>query len=133
MLYRSGYFRQGLDHDGWQIERYPVNDPADLPLTLLAPGDGAEPVIVEVAMPGGATLSAQVWVASVGRIPLLLLDSDIDRNDDQPEGAADQVHRRPVGVLLVDEVLEHRTEQERQAVGSDDADPLGAERHPATD
>jgi hypothetical protein len=32
-----------------------------------------------------------------------------------------------------DEVLEHRTEQERQAVGSDDADPLGAERHPATD
>lgn len=32
-----------------------------------------------------------------------------------------------------DEVLQHRTEQERQAVGSDDADPLGAERHPATD
>jgi hypothetical protein len=32
-----------------------------------------------------------------------------------------------------DEVLEHRTELERQAVGSDDADPLGAERHPATD
>ena len=32
-----------------------------------------------------------------------------------------------------DEVLEHRTELERQTVGSDDADPLGAERHPATD
>ncbi len=32
-----------------------------------------------------------------------------------------------------DEVLEHRTELERQAVDSDDADPLGAERHPATD
>lgn len=32
-----------------------------------------------------------------------------------------------------DEVLEHRTELERQAVGSDDADPLGAERPPATD
>ena len=32
-----------------------------------------------------------------------------------------------------DEVLEHRTEQERQAVGSDDADPAGAEPHPATD
>lgn len=111
LLYRSGYFRQGLDHDGWQIERYPVNDPADLPLTLLAPGDGAEPVIVEVAMPGGATLSAQVWVASVGRIPLLLLDSDIDRNDDQPEGAAlravtdrlyggDQEHRIAQEILL---------------------------------
>jgi hypothetical protein len=32
-----------------------------------------------------------------------------------------------------DEVLEHRTELERQAVGSDDADPAGAERHAATD
>lgn len=32
-----------------------------------------------------------------------------------------------------DEVLEHRTELERQAVGSDDADPAGAARHPATD
>lgn len=32
-----------------------------------------------------------------------------------------------------DEVLEHRTELERQAVGSDDADPAGAVRHPATD
>ena len=32
-----------------------------------------------------------------------------------------------------DEVLEHRTEFERQAVGSDDADPAGAEEHQATD
>ena len=30
-------------------------------------------------------------------------------------------------------MLEHRTELERQAVGSDDADPAGAEQHPATD
>ncbi len=32
-----------------------------------------------------------------------------------------------------EEVLERRTEQERQAVGSDDADPTGGEYHPATD
>jgi hypothetical protein len=32
-----------------------------------------------------------------------------------------------------DEALQHRTEQERQAVGSDDADPAGAEEHAATD
>jgi hypothetical protein len=34
---------------------------------------------------------------------------------------------------LSDEALEHRTEQERQAVGSDDANPAGAEEHAATD
>ena len=32
-----------------------------------------------------------------------------------------------------DDMLQHRTEQERQAVGSDDADPAGAEPHSATD
>ena len=32
-----------------------------------------------------------------------------------------------------DEVLEYRTEKDRQAVNSDDADPFGAERHSATD
>ena len=32
-----------------------------------------------------------------------------------------------------DDVLEHRTELERQAVGSDDANPAGAEEHAATD
>jgi hypothetical protein len=32
-----------------------------------------------------------------------------------------------------DEVLEHRTEQERQAVGSDDANPAGADEHSATE
>ena len=32
-----------------------------------------------------------------------------------------------------DDMLQHRTEQERQAVGSDDADPAGAEEHSATD
>ena len=32
-----------------------------------------------------------------------------------------------------DEELQHRTEQERQAVGSDDAAPGGAEEHAATD
>jgi hypothetical protein len=32
-----------------------------------------------------------------------------------------------------DDLLQHRTEQERQAVGSDDADPAGAEPHSATD
>ncbi|AFR49006.1 Glucan phosphorylase [Gordonia sp. KTR9] len=123
LLYRSGYFRQGLDHDGWQIERYPVNDPAELPLTLLhrrehdgtgggvSRVDDEDPVIIEVAMPDGATLSAQVWVASVGRIPLLLLDSDIAHNDDQPDGAAlravtdrlyggDQEHRIAQEILL---------------------------------
>ncbi|MBY8853822.1 glycogen/starch/alpha-glucan phosphorylase, partial [Saccharothrix sp. MB29] len=73
LLYRSGYFRQALSLDGWQIEHYPVLDPRGLPLELLTEPSGA-PILVHVAMPGDRVLRAKVWKAQVGRIPLLLHD-----------------------------------------------------------
>ena len=78
--YRSGYFRQSLTIDGWQHENYPALDPQGLPLRLLT-HPGGDPVLVELAMPESRTLRAWVWIAQVGRIPLLLLDSDIPEND----------------------------------------------------
>ncbi|MDS1113760.1 alpha-glucan family phosphorylase [Gordonia westfalica] len=104
LFYRSGYFRQGLDHDGWQVERYPVNDPRDLPLTLLTDGDS--PVVIEIAMPGGHALFAQVWVASIGRIPLLLLDSDIAANtDDELRGVTDRLYGGDQEHRILQEIL----------------------------
>ena len=41
LLYRSGYFRQSLSLDGWQVEHYPVIDPRGLPLELLTEPSGA--------------------------------------------------------------------------------------------
>ena len=49
------------------------------------------------------------------------------------ESAPRDRHEHAKNPHLSDEALEHRTEQERQAVGSDDADPAGAEEHAATD
>jgi starch phosphorylase len=91
LLYRSGYFRQSLSLDGWQLEHYPVLDPQGLPLQLLTGTDG-EPVLVEVAMPGGRTLRARVWQAAVGRVPLLLLDSDIAENEPDLRGVTDRLY-----------------------------------------
>lgn len=90
LFYRSGYFHQSLSRDGWQIERYPVNDPTSLPLTLLT--DDGDPVVVSIAMPGERTLQAQVWVATVGRIPLLLLDADIPANVEELRGVTDRLY-----------------------------------------
>ncbi|WAC55421.1 alpha-glucan family phosphorylase [Gordonia sp. SL306] len=90
LFYRSGYFHQSLSHDGWQVERYPVNDPTSLPLSILADDDG--PVVVTISMPGGRTLDAQVWVATVGRIPLLLLDSDLPTNDEELRNVTDRLY-----------------------------------------
>ena len=80
LLYRHGYFAQSLSAEGWQAERYPAWDPAGLPITLLRDEAGA-PARITVGLPGGSELAAHIWVADVGRIPLLLLDSYTEDND----------------------------------------------------
>jgi len=80
LLYRHGYFTQSLSADGWQAERYPGDDPNGLPLELLRDAAGSA-VHVSVGLDAGRQLNAQVWVARVGRIPLLLLDSYMEENE----------------------------------------------------
>ncbi|MEO7754602.1 MAG: alpha-glucan family phosphorylase [Terracoccus sp.] len=81
LFYKTGYFKQALTRDGWQVESYPVLDPDGLPLSLLREDDGT-PAVVSIALPGGRMLNAHVWKAQVGRVPLLLLDSDVPGNDE---------------------------------------------------
>jgi starch phosphorylase len=91
LLYRSGYFRQSLSLDGWQIEHYPVLDPRAQPLELITDRTGA-PILVRVAMPAGRLLRARIWKAQVGRVPLLLLDSDVEDNDEDLRGVTDRLY-----------------------------------------
>lgn len=102
LFYRHGYFKQSLSREGWQQETYPVLDPDELPLSLLREADGSR-AIVSIAMPGGPDLLARIFVASVGRVPLLLLDSDIEEN---PQ------HYRDVTDRLYGGNSEHRLRQE---------------------
>ncbi len=78
LLYRHGYFRQYLNADGWQQEEYPEADYHTLALSLERRPDGS-PVTVEVEFPG-RQVQAQVWRAQVGRVPIYLLDTDIESN-----------------------------------------------------
>jgi starch phosphorylase len=91
LLYRHGYFRQSLSREGWQQERYPVLDPDELPITLLRQRDDA-PAKVTIALPGGQHLVAHVWVAQVGRVPLLLMDSDIEENPQSLRDVTDRLY-----------------------------------------
>ena len=45
LLYRAGYFEQGLSADGWQLEHYPALDPNGLPVKLLRQADGSAVVV----------------------------------------------------------------------------------------
>ena len=91
LLYGAGYFKQSLTRDGWQVETYPLLDPDGLPLTLLRDDDGT-PARVSLDLPGGRALHAHVWVAAVGRVPLLLLDSNVPGNDEAARKVTDRLY-----------------------------------------
>jgi starch phosphorylase len=104
LLYGSGYFRQSLSLDGWQLEHYPVLDPQGLPLHLLVDAAGA-PLLVGVNVPRGRVLRARIWRADIGRVPLLLLDSDIEDNPDDLRGATDRLYGGDQDHRITQEIL----------------------------
>ncbi|QNS04036.1 alpha-glucan family phosphorylase [Streptomyces xanthii] len=104
LLYRHGYFRQSLSRDGWQQEAYPVDDPDELPLSPLREADGT-PARVTLALPGGRALRARIWQARVGRVPLLLLDSDVEENDGPAREVTDRLYGGGSEHRLLQEML----------------------------
>ena len=104
LLYRSGYFRQSLSREGWQQETYPVIDPHGLPLTLVCDSDGTA-LTIAVMLPGQRKLTAQIWKAQVGRVPLLLLDSDIEANAPAEREVTDRLYGGGSEHRLLQEML----------------------------
>ncbi|MEW2485415.1 alpha-glucan family phosphorylase [Streptomyces sp. NPDC048411] len=104
LLYRRGYFRQSLSRDGWQQEHYPLLDPNELPLTLVREADGT-PSRVVLALPGGRSLHAYIWQAQVGRVPLLLLDSDVEENAPGEREVTDRLYGGGSEHRLLQEML----------------------------
>ena len=101
LLYRKGYFRQTIDADGHQEHDYPDYDLTRLPLGRVQDSSG-RPLNVTVALPG-RDLSIAVWIAEVGRIPVLLLDTDLPENDESD---------RPITNILYVRGREMRLHQE---------------------
>ncbi|MGP3981031.1 alpha-glucan family phosphorylase [Streptomyces sp. KR80] len=104
LLYRHGYFRQSLSREGWQQEQYPVLDPNELPLSMLREPDG-RPSQVALALPGGRSLRAYIWQARVGRVPLLLLDSDVEENGPGERDVTDRLYGGGSEHRLLQEML----------------------------
>lgn len=91
LFYRAGYFRQSIGDDGWQQESYPVLDPYGLGLRQLQELDGS-PVEISLELPAGRTLFARVWVADIGRVPLLLLDAETPSNSEELRRVTDRLY-----------------------------------------
>lgn len=91
LFYRAGYFRQSIGDDGWQRESYPLLDPHGLGLTLLRDAQG-EPIEVRLDLPDQRALSARIWIADIGRVPLLLLDAETPSNTDAMRRVTDRLY-----------------------------------------
>ncbi len=98
LLYAEGYFRQELDESGWQRERYVALDPE---LLGLRPVAGLE-VQVELA---GRPLAAQAWRASIGRVRLYLLDTDVPANPPDLRRLTDRLYGGDMEHRLCQEIL----------------------------
>lgn len=83
LLYQQGYFHQYLSQSGYQKERYTFNDFNSMPLVLMRNEQGT-PITISVDLPIGQTF-AQIWRAQIGRVPLYLLDTNIEGNLHNPD------------------------------------------------
>ncbi len=103
LLYRRGYFRQYLNADGWQQEQYPEADFYRLPLTPERRPDGS-PLTIEVEYPG-RRVQAQIWRAQVGRVPLYLLDTDLEVNSAEDRAVTGSLYGGDRDLRIRQEIL----------------------------
>ncbi len=79
LFYNEGYFTQEINHNGDQVEHYPKQDWKTLPMKVLLNQEG-NPVKIPVEFPHKIVWT-RVMVMQVGKVPVFLLDTDIEEND----------------------------------------------------
>lgn len=104
LLYRYGYFNQGLSMNGDQIHLYPAQKFTQLPIE---PVRDAEDKWLKVPVPiQGRIVQAKIWKLPIGRINLYLLDTDHEDNSQDDRAlthmlyGGDNEHRLKQEILL---------------------------------
>jgi glycogen phosphorylase len=103
LAYRDGYFRQRLDADGWQHHDPATNRWAHAPVSPVEDADGRR-VTVTVEL-GDGELAVQAWKVQVGRVPLYLLDTDLEGNTDAHRAITSQLYGGDEDTRLRQEVV----------------------------
>jgi starch phosphorylase len=102
LMYREA-FHQYLNADGWQQEVHPETDISLLPATLQKDAQG-KPIIITCELPG-RTLHARVWRVDVGRVPLILLDSNLPQNSPEDQRVTDRLYGGDLDMRIRQEIL----------------------------
>ena len=83
LFYRDGVFRQEVT-EGRQAERYDAVDPGSVGATDTG-------IVVSIPFPG-REVRAKVWRIDVGRVPLLLLDTEVEDNSEEDRKITDRLY-----------------------------------------
>ncbi|MBM3121293.1 MAG: glycosyltransferase family 1 protein [Chloroflexi bacterium] len=102
-LYPQGYFKQRLNDDGWQEARYASLAYTDLPVHPVFDASGG-PLTITVDLPG-RPLHARLWRIQVGRVPLFLLDSDVDGNAPGDRTLTSRLYTSDLELRISQEIL----------------------------
>ncbi len=103
LLYRYGYFQQNISISGDQIANYTPQKFAHLPLIPVRNANG-EWMKISLAL-HGRRLFAKIWRVDVGRIPLYLLDTDIEDNSDADRSVTHRLYGGDIENRLKQELL----------------------------
>ncbi len=103
LLYQRGYFQQYLNADGWQGEYYPELDFSMLPLTEMIDKNG-QPLHVTLDI-GGRRVLIKVWMLRVGRIPLMLLDTNLPQNAVEDRDITSELYGGDIEMRIKQEIV----------------------------
>lgn len=90
LMYHQGYFTQCVDSEGRQHARTKAHQLDTLPIKLVQDAS-QQPLRISVPFPG-REIKVQIWQASVGHLPLYLLDTDVEDNDSVGRAITNQLY-----------------------------------------
>lgn len=103
LLYKSGFFKQIIDKNGYQKEEFPENDFSSMPIEIVQ-DDRGNAVQISIEFPG-RTLFANIWQIHVGRVQLYLMDTDTAKNTPQDRKITERLYCSDTRIRIEQEIL----------------------------
>ena len=102
-LYTQGYFSQHITEDGWQEARQSDLKFDNLPVFPILKEDGS-PITISVDLPG-REVHARIWEIRVGRVPLYLLDSNVEENNEEDKKLTARLYSSDLDLRISQEII----------------------------
>ncbi len=103
MLYTQGYFSQRITEDGWQETRRFALNIDEASISLVA-DDKRNPLLVSVDLPG-RKVYARIWEVRAGRVPLYLLDTNVEQNEVPDRTLTERLYNSDLDIKITQRIL----------------------------